>query len=291
MFSTNEVSEDTDSTLTNTLASESADQPPRNDLIIEPAEPSVFGLENLSLWYGQKQALGDVSMKIPVTKVTALIGPSGCGKTTLLRCLNRMNDLIPGVRIEGSVNYHGQNVYAKDIDPVEVRRRIGMVFQKPNPFPKSIFENVAFGARVNGYKGDMRERVEESLRQAALWDEVSDDLKKSGLALSGGQQQRLCIARALAVQPDVILMDEPCSALDPIATLKIEDLIRELVQDFTIIIVTHNMQQAARVSDYTAFMLAEEQGVGQLIEYGPTRELFTNPRDQRTEDYITGRFG
>jgi phosphate transport system ATP-binding protein len=202
-----------------------------------------------------------------------------------------MNDLIPGVRIEGSVNYHGQNIYAKDIDPVEVRRRIGMVFQKPNPFPKSIFENVAFGARVNGYKGDMRERVEESLRQAALWDEVSDDLKKSGLALSGGQQQRLCIARALAVQPDVILMDEPCSALDPIATLKIEDLIRELVQDFTIIIVTHNMQQAARVSDYTAFMLAGEQGVGQLVEYEPTRELFTNPRDKRTEDYITGRFG
>jgi len=291
MFSTNEATEDTDSTLTNTLASERADQPPRNDLIIEPAEPSVFGLGNLSLWYGQKQALGDVSMKIPATKVTALIGPSGCGKTTLLRCLNRMNDLIPGVRIEGSVNYHGQNVYAKDIDPVEVRRRIGMVFQKPNPFPKSIFENVAFGARVNGYKGDMRERVEESLRQAALWDEVSDDLKKSGLAISGGQQQRLCIARALAVQPDVILMDEPCSALDPIATLKIEDLIRELVQDFTIIIVTHNMQQAARVSDYTAFMLAGERGVGQLVEYGPTRELFTNPRDQRTEDYITGRFG
>lgn len=251
----------------------------------------MFELENLSFWYGHKQALGDISMKIPVKKVTALIGPSGCGKTTLLRCLNRMNDLIPGVRIEGSVNYHGQNVYAKNIDPVEVRRRIGMVFQKPNPFPKSIFENVAFGARVNGYKGDMRGRVEESLRQAALWDEVSDDLKKSGLALSGGQQQRLCIARALAVQPDVILMDEPCSALDPIATLKIEDLIRDLVQDLTIIIVTHNMQQAARVSDYTAFMLAGEQGVGQLIEYGPTRELFTNPRNQRTEDYITGRFG
>ena len=251
----------------------------------------MFGLENVSFWYGHKQALGGVSMKIPVKKVTALIGPSGCGKTTILRCLNRMNDLIPGVRLEGSVNYHGHNIYAKDIDPVEVRRRIGMVFQKPNPFPKSIFENVAFGARVNGYKGDMRERVEKSLRQAALWDEVSDDLKKSGLALSGGQQQRLCIARTLAVQPDVILMDEPCSALDPIATLKIEDLIRDLAEEFTIIIVTHNMQQAARVSDYTAFLLAGEQGVGQLIEYGPTRELFTNPRDQRTEDYITGRFG
>ena len=277
--------------MTNTLASERAEQPPRSHLIIEPEGPSVFGLENVSFWYGRKQALGDISMKIPVKKVTALIGPSGCGKTTLLRCLNRMNDLIPGVRLEGSVNYHEHNIYAKDIDPVEVRRRIGMVFQKPNPFPKSIFENVAFGARVNGYKGDMRERVEKSLRQAALWDEVSDDLKKSGLALSGGQQQRLCIARALAVQPDVILMDEPCSALDPIATLKIEDLIRDLVKELTIVIVTHNMQQAARVSDYTAFMLAGVQGVGQLIEYGPTRELFTNPRDQRTEDYITGRFG
>ncbi len=262
----------------------------------EPSEGMSFGeplfvLRDLSFWYGSKPALADVTMAFPINRVTALIGPSGCGKSTLLRCLNRMNDLIPGVRLTGEVTYHGQDIYASDIDPVEVRRRIGMVFQKPNPFPKSIYDNVAFGARVNGYKGDMRERVEESLRQAALWDEVSDDLKKSGLALSGGQQQRLCIARALAVQPDVILMDEPCSALDPIATLKIEDLIRELVQDFTIIIVTHNMQQAARVSDYTAFMLAEERGVGQLVEYGPTRELFTNPRDQRTEDYITGRFG
>jgi phosphate transport system ATP-binding protein len=276
--------------LTDTTATETANKVPGGAIIV-PEEPSVFGLSDLDFWYGSKQALRGISMQIPVKRVTALIGPSGCGKSTVLRCLNRMNDLIPGVHIKGSVTYHGHDIYARDIDPVEVRRRIGMVFQKPNPFPKSIFENVAFGARVNGYKGNMNERVEASRRQAALWDEVSDDLKKSGLALSGGQQQRLCIARALAVQPDVILMDEPCSALDPIATLKIEDLIRDLVKDFTIIIVTHNMQQAARVSDYTAFMLAGEEGVGELIEYGLTRELFTNPRDQRTEDYITGRFG
>jgi phosphate transport system ATP-binding protein len=260
-------------------------------VIVNPEEPSVFELEGLSLWYGHKQALGNVTMNIPVNRVTALIGPSGCGKSTLIRCLNRMNDLIPGVRIEGSVRYHGNDIYLKDIDPVEVRRRVGMVFQKPNPFPKSIYDNVAFGARVNGYKDDMKALVETSIKQAALWDEVKDDLKKSGLALSGGQQQRLCIARALAVQPDVILMDEPCSALDPIATLKIEDLIRDLVKDYTIVIVTHNMQQAARVSDYTAFMLAAEEGVGELIEYSPTKDLFTNPRDKRTEDYITGRFG
>jgi phosphate transport system ATP-binding protein len=259
--------------------------------IIEPAEPAVFGLNDLNLWYGHKHAISDIGMKLPVNRVTALIGPSGCGKSTLLRCLNRMNDLIPGVRTRGSVTYHGQEIYAPHIDPVEVRRRIGMVFQKPNPFPKTIYDNVAFGARVNGYSGNMNELVERSLRQAALWDEVKDDLKKSGLALSGGQQQRLCIARALAVQPDVILMDEPCSALDPIATLKIEDLIRELVQQYTIIIVTHNMQQAARVSDYTAFMLADEHGAGRLVEYGVTNEIFTNPRDRRTEDYITGRFG
>jgi phosphate transport system ATP-binding protein len=231
-------------------------------------------------------------MDIPLHRVTALIGPSGCGKSTLLRCLNRMNDLIPTARVEGRVEYHGADIYGKDIDPVEVRRRIGMVFQKPNPFPKSIEDNVAFGARINGIQGNMDEIVERSLRQAAIWDEVKNDLKKSGLALSGGQQQRLCIARALAVQPEVILMDEPCSALDPIATLKIEDLIRELCENYTIIIVTHNMQQAARVSDYTAFLLAAEHGVnGQLIEYGPTAEIFTHPRDKRTEDYITGRFG
>jgi phosphate transport system ATP-binding protein len=259
--------------------------------IIDPPEAAVFRLSELNLWYGHKHAIGDIGMKLPVNKVTALIGPSGCGKSTLLRCLNRMNDLIPGVHIKGSVTYHGQEIYTPHIDPVEVRRRIGMVFQKPNPFPKTIYDNVAFGARVNGYSGNMNELVERSLRQAALWDEVKDDLKKSGLALSGGQQQRLCIARALAVQPDVILMDEPCSALDPIATLKIEDLIRELVQHYTIVIVTHNMQQAARVSDYTAFMLADEHGAGRLVEYGVTSEIFTNPRDRRTEDYITGRFG
>lgn len=275
---------------TETQAAEHIEQQGQRDEF-RPAEPTLFSLRHLSFWYGQKQALTDVNLEIPVNKVTALIGPSGCGKTTLLRCLNRMNDLIPGIRVEGEVTYHGQNIYARDIDPVEVRRRIGMVFQKPNPFPKSIYENIAFGARVNGYKGNMNELVERSLRQAALWNEVSGALKTSGLALSGGQQQRLCIARALAVQPDVILMDEPCSALDPIATLKIEDLIRDLARDFTIVIVTHNMQQAARVSDYTAFMLSDELATGQLIEYGPTDQMFTNPREKRTEDYITGRFG
>jgi len=259
--------------------------------IIDPPEAAVFSLRDVSFFYGAKQALSGIGLKLPVNRVTALIGPSGCGKSTLLRCLNRMNDLIPATRLTGSVEYHGQDIYAPDIDPVEVRRRVGMVFQKPNPFPKSIYENVAFGARVNGYRGSMKELVERSLTQAALLDEVKDDLKKSGLALSGGQQQRLCIARALAVGPDVILMDEPCSALDPIATLKIEDLIRELVRQFTIIIVTHNMQQAARVSDYTAFILADERGAGRLIEYGRTQEIFTNPRNKRTEDYITGRFG
>ena len=252
---------------------------------------TVFDLTDVNFWYGTNQALGDVTIKFPLNRVTALIGPSGCGKSTLLRSLNRMNELIPGVRLEGEVAYHGQDIYASDIDPVEVRRRIGMVFQKPNPFPKTIYENVAFGARVNGYSGDMDELVERSLKQAALFDEVEGDLQRSGLALSGGQQQRLCIARALAVGPDVILMDEPCSALDPIATLKIEDLIRALVKDFTIIIVTHNMQQAARVSDFTAFMLAGDDGAGRLVEYGPTQEVFTNPKEKRTEDYITGRFG
>jgi phosphate transport system ATP-binding protein len=265
---------------------------PQPEAIRVPPEEAVFRLRDVGVWYSSKHAISKISMDIPLNRVTALIGPSGCGKSTLLRCLNRMNDLIPGARIEGSVEYHGANIYDRTVDPVEVRRRIGMVFQKPNPFPKTIYENVAFGAKVNGIKGNMDEIVERSLRQAAIWDEVKNDLKKSGLALSGGQQQRLCIARALAVQPDVILMDEPCSALDPIATLKIEDLIRDLTRDFTIVIVTHNMQQAARVSDYTAFMLAAEHGLnGQMIEYGPTTEIFTNPRDKRTEDYITGRFG
>jgi phosphate transport system ATP-binding protein len=265
---------------------------PRLQAIRTPSEEVVFRLQDLGVMYGSKLAISGVTIDVPLKRVTALIGPSGCGKSTLLRCLNRMNDLIPGARVNGRVEYHGTNIYDKGVDAVEVRRRIGMVFQRPNPFPKSIFDNVAFGARINGIGGNMHDLVERSLRQAALWDEVKNDLKKSALALSGGQQQRLCIARALAVAPDVILMDEPCSALDPIATLKIEDLIRELAQDFTIVIVTHNMQQAARVSDYTAFMLAAEHGVnGKLIEYGPTTELFTNPRDKRTEDYITGRFG
>ena len=256
-----------------------------------PEEPTAVAIDKLNLWYGSKQALTDVSMEIPRNKVTALIGPSGCGKSTLLRSINRMNDLIPTVKIKGQLRYHGVDMYGPGIDPVEVRRRIGMVFQKPNPFPKSIRDNVAFGAKVNGFRGDVTALVERCLRGAALWDEVKNDLKKSGLALSGGQQQRLCIARALANEPDVILMDEPCSALDPIATLKIEDLMRELVKDYTIIIVTHNMQQAARVSDYTAFMLTDERVAGQLVEYGKTEELFTNPRDRRTEDYISGRFG
>ncbi|MSQ29533.1 MAG: phosphate ABC transporter ATP-binding protein [Dehalococcoidia bacterium] len=259
--------------------------------IVEPEGPAAISFEKLSLWYGPKRALTDVSLTMAAKKVTALIGPSGCGKSTMLRSINRMNDLIPNVRIQGAVRYHGIDVYGPGIDPVEVRRRIGMVFQKPNPFPKSIFDNVAFGARVNGYRGDLRELVERSLRKAALWDEVKDDLGKSGLALSGGQQQRLCIARTLANEPDVILMDEPCSALDPIATLKIEDLMREMAEEYTIIIVTHNMQQAARVSDYTAFMLTEEGTPGQLIEYARTPELYTAPRDRRTEDYISGRFG
>ncbi len=252
---------------------------------------AILRTEGLSVWYGQKQALDDINLTIPRGKITAIIGPSGCGKSTLIRVFNRMNDLIPGFRLTGRIFYEGHDLYAKDVDPVEIRRRIGMVFQKPNPFPKSVFDNVAFGPRVNGYRGNLRELVERSLRQAALWDEVSDQLGKSALALSGGQQQRLCIARALAIEPEIILMDEPCSALDPVATLKIEDLMRQLVPRYTIVIVTHNMQQAARVSDYTAFLLAGEERVGRLIEFGPTEQIFTTPRDKRTEDYITGRFG
>jgi phosphate transport system ATP-binding protein len=250
-------------------------------------------MQNLSVYYGQFLAVRNVSLKIEARQITALIGPSGCGKSTLLRSINRMNELVPGARVEGQVLFHGQNLYDPDVDPVEVRRRIGMVFQKPNPFPKSIFDNVAYGPRVLGVrdKKKLAEIVERSLMQAALWDEVKDDLKKSGLALSGGQQQRLCIARALAVEPEIILMDEPCSALDPIATLRIEELMRELKANYTIVIVTHNMQQAARVSDYTAFMLSDETRAGELIEYGETERIFTRPRDPRTEDYITGRFG
>ena len=264
-------------------------EPSRNIATLEGEV--AFSISDLSLWYSGKQALTNVGLDISRKQVTALIGPSGCGKSTLLRCLNRMNDLIPGVTIEGNVTYRDADIYGADVDPVEVRRRIGMVFQKPNPFPKSIYDNVAFGARVNGFRGNLDDLVESSLKRAALWDEVKDDLKKSGLALSGGQQQRLCIARALANNPDVILMDEPCSALDPIATLKIEDLMRELATDYTIVVVTHNMQQAARVSDHTAFMLTDEEITGQLIEYAPTETMFTQPADQRTEDYISGRFG
>tara|TARA_B100000029_G_C17606412_1_gene967565 strand:+ start:2994 stop:3866 length:873 start_codon:yes stop_codon:yes gene_type:complete len=259
--------------------------------IVVPDEDRVIQIDDLSLWYSQKQALSNVSFQIPINRVTALIGPSGCGKSTLLRCLNRMNDLIPDVRIEGRVSYHGVDIYDSKVDPVEIRRRVGMVFQKPNPFPKSIYDNVVFGARVNGFKGDYDELVESSLKRAALWDEVKDNLKKSGLELSGGQQQRLCIARAVATNPDVILMDEPCSALDPIATLKIEDLMRELADDYTIVVVTHNMQQAARVSHYTAFMLTDESVPGRLVEYDSTEAIFTQPQDSRTEDYISGRFG
>lgn len=254
-------------------------------------ETVIISIRDLGVFYGKFHAVGDVSFDIPKNQITALIGPSGCGKSTVLRAINRMNDLIPTARVEGQILYHGQNIVDSAVDPVEVRRRIGMVFQKPNPFPKSIYENITWGAKINGVKGNMNDLVESSLRKAALWDEVKDKLKESGLALSGGQQQRLCIARALAVNPDVILMDEPASALDPISTLKIEDLMRELERHYTIVVVTHNMQQAARVSDQTIFFSLNERRMGMLVEASPTRELFTNPRDQRTEDYITGRFG
>jgi len=251
----------------------------------------VFELDGLSCFYGDFQVIRDVSFQIPKQAITAIIGPSGSGKSTLLRSLNRMNDLVDSAHITGRALYHGVDLYADGVDPVEVRRRIGMVFQKPNPFPKSIYDNVAFGPRVAGYRGDMDELVERSLRRAALWDEVKDKLRSPGTALSGGQQQRLCIGRAIAVEPDVILMDEPCSALDPIATLKIEELMRELKQNYTIVIVTHNMQQAARASDYTAFLTMGEDRAGYLVEMAPTDELFTRPANRLTEDYITGRFG
>jgi phosphate transport system ATP-binding protein len=259
-----------------------------------PQEP-VFELRDVSVAYDGRLALRDVSLDIPRNRITAIIGPSGCGKSTLIRCLNRMNDLIPGAEVRGKILYHGQDLYDPAVDPVEVRRHIGMVFQKPNPFPKSVYENVAFGLRVNGMTDDLDGRVERALRRAALWDEVKDKLKESGLALSGGQQQRLCIARAIAVEPDTILMDEPCSALDPIATQRIEDLMVELKDTYSIVIVTHNMQQAARVSDRTAFLTAEVgeggQRVGVLVEYDETEKIFTRPSDPRTEDYVTGRFG
>ncbi|MGE3271047.1 MAG: phosphate ABC transporter ATP-binding protein PstB [Chloroflexota bacterium] len=251
-------------------------------------------VEALSAFYGSHRAIQGVDMVIEPGAVTAIIGPSGCGKSTLIRCLNRIHEVVPGARAEGKVLLGTENIYDRGVDPVAVRRRIGMVFQKPNPFPMmSIYDNVAAGLRLNGLAGQVNldEVVERSLRQAALWDEVKDKLKAGGASLSGGQQQRLCIARSIAVQPDVLLMDEPCSALDPIATYRIEELIVELKQRYTIAIVTHNMQQASRISDNTAFMLAGEERVGQLVEFAPTRQIFTNPRDKRTEDYITGRFG
>ncbi|XRO77109.1 phosphate ABC transporter ATP-binding protein PstB [Methanocaldococcus sp. 10A] len=244
--------------------------------------------KNLNLWYGEKQALFDINLPIYENKITALIGPSGCGKSTFLRCLNRLNDLIDGVRIEGEVLLDGKNIYDKDVDVVELRKRVGMVFQKPNPFPMSIYDNVAFGPRIHGIKDKKKldEIVEWALKKAALWDEVKDNLHKSALKLSGGQQQRLCIARAIAVKPEVILLDEPTSALDPISTLKIEELMVELAKDYTIVVVTHNMQQASRVSDYTAFFL-----MGKLIEFGETEQIFLNPQKKETDDYISGRFG
>jgi phosphate transport system ATP-binding protein len=257
---------------------------------------TVFDVQDLSVYYGEFRAVRDASLPIFKNQITALIGPSGCGKTTMLRCFNRMNDLIEIARVEGKIYYHGVDLYDPRVDPVEVRRRIGMVFQKPNPFPKSIYDNVAFGPRIAGFKGSMDDLVEQSLRRAALWDEVGSRLKESGMSLSGGQQQRLCIARCIAVAPDVILMDEPCSALDPIATGRIEDLMQGLKDDYTIVVVTHNMQQAARVSDMTAFFTAEvneqqDRRTGILVEYDSTETIFTKPNDERTENYVTGRFG
>jgi phosphate transport system ATP-binding protein len=247
--------------------------------------------KQMHVYYGSFRAVKNISLKFPAQRITALIGPSGCGKSTVLRSFNRMNDLISTARVEGEVRFRNQNIYDQKIDPVEIRRRIGMVFQKPNPFPKTIYDNVAWGAKINGYKGDMDELVESSLRQAAIWDEVKDKLGQSGLSLSGGQQQRLCIARTIAVKPEIILMDEPTSALDPVATLRIEELIQDLKRDYTIIIVTHNMQQAARASDHTAFFNMDSDRAGYLVEYGDTNQLFTNPKNELTEQYITGRFG
>jgi phosphate transport system ATP-binding protein len=251
--------------------------------------------EKISVYYGSTLAVKDVSLDIPKHKIVSFIGPSGCGKSTVLRCFNRMNDLVSGAKMVGKITFQGQDIYGDDVDPVDLRRRIGMVFQKPNPFPKSIYENIAFGARINGYQGDMDHLVETSLRSAALWDEVKDKLKASGLSLSGGQQQRLCIARAIAIQPDVILMDEPCSALDPISTLRVEDLMQELKSRYTILIVTHNMQQASRTADYTAFYNAEATSaggkVGYLVEYDRTEIIFQSPKQEKTQEYVSGRFG
>ena len=267
---------------------------PREASLSAADREAVFETRELTVSYGKSTAVADVSLSIYQNLVTAIIGPSGCGKSTFLRSLNRMNDLVPSARVEGEVLYHGQDIYGSGVDPVEVRRRIGMVFQKPNPFPKSIYDNVAWGLRVLGMKDDLDARVERALSQAALWDEVKDRLKKGALGLSGGQQQRLCIARALAVEPDAILLDEPASALDPIATSRIEDLMHELKKDYTLVIVTHNMQQAARVADMTAFFTLERTGTGGhgvLVEYDETEKVFTAPADERTEGYVTGRFG
>jgi phosphate transport system ATP-binding protein len=261
-----------------------------NDLEFNQSEYAIE-TRNMHVFYGSFRAVKNVDMQIIKNKITAMIGPSGCGKSTVLRCFNRMNDLIPGARVEGEVLYNGHNIYGPNIDPVDVRSKIGMVFQKPNPFPKSIYDNIAWAVRNQGLKSKVDEIVETSLKQAALWDEVKDKLRDSALDLSAGQQQRLCLARTLAVKPDIILMDEPCSALDPIATLKIEDLMRELAPSYTIIIVTHNMQQAARASDFTAFFGMDEDRAGIMVEFNETGTLFTNPVDKRTEDYITGRYG
>ncbi len=255
----------------------------------------IFDVRNVNVFYGTHKAVADVNFRLPHRQITALIGPSGCGKSTFIRCLNRMNDLIPSARVEGSIVYHDQDLYAPNIDPVQVRKRIGMVFQKPNPFPKSIYDNIAFGPRLLGLKGDMDEIVERALRRGAVWDEVKDRLKTNAFGMSGGQQQRLCIARALATEPDVLLMDEPCSALDPISTGRIEDLMMELKESYSIVIVTHNMQQAARVSDMTAFFTVQlgdnEQRTGHVVEYAATDKIFTNPDDPRTEEYVTGKVG
>jgi len=261
-----------------------------------PTDEKVFELEDLSVSYGDKLAVKDISMDVYHKNITALIGPSGCGKSTLIRCLNRMNDLVPSARVDGKLRYHGEDLYGPKVDPVQVRKQIGMVFQKPNPFPKSIYDNIAFGPRILGMKGDMDEIVEKALRRGAIWDEVKDRLQDNAFGMSGGQQQRLCIARCIAVEPDVILMDEPCSALDPISTGKIEDLMLELKENYSIVIVTHNMQQAARVSDRTAFLIVEltadeKSRWGEIVEYDETEKIFTNPADKRTEDYVTGKVG
>ncbi len=268
----------------------------RAELDTGPPPRIVFDVRDLDVYYGEFRAVRNVDVPIREREITAFIGPSGCGKTTVLRCFNRMNDLIETARIDGQILYHGVDLYDPQVDPVEVRRRIGMVFQKPNPFPKSVYDNIAFGPKIAGIKGDMDDLVEKALRGAALWDEVKDRLKDSALGLSGGQQQRLCIARAIAVDPEVVLMDEPCSALDPIATARIEDLMQEIKTEYTIIIVTHNMQQAARVSDRTAFFTTEvnpesDTRTGLLVEYDTTEKIFSNPSDERTENYVTGRFG